>query len=52
VPRVSEQGVRAHLMDKIEEWLELVKAGHATFRSMEEAEQAFKDWLWGTGEHG
>lgn len=45
---VSVNGIRAHLSDKVEEWLHRVEEGHLGFPSLEAAEQAFKDWLWGT----
>ncbi len=41
--------VRDHLYDKVDEWLDTVDLG--SFGTDQEAEQAFKEWLWGTS-HG
>lgn len=49
--RVSENGIRAHLLGKVEEWIEDV-VRHRNFASLEQAEQNFKDWLWGETEGG
>jgi hypothetical protein len=45
---VSPQGIRAHLMDKVEEFIQvMVEKGIPQYQKLEDAEQSFKDWLWG-----
>lgn len=51
LPPPSLNYVREHLRGKLEEWLEFAAATKLRFRNLSEAEQAFKDWLWGTSTH-
>lgn len=46
--------IRKHLTGKVDEWIreETQFTEGKPYRSLAEAEQAFKDWLWGTSQIG
>jgi len=45
--------VRKYLYDKVEEWLDSPdRPLEGETRTLQEAEENFKNWLWGTGHVG
>lgn len=46
---LSKDGIQDYLYHKVDEWLETVDL--STYETPMEAEQAFKEWLWGIS-HG